>query len=114
MAYKFVRGPRGFRGKLGYTGSIGQIGYTGSQGEIPELPETVMLNTVEQTMAQKLIQDQTIIQTPQARNVYISTEQPDDLVGNNGDIWIIRYNLLGTIYSGSGVKEGITVSIMEV
>ena len=114
MSYRFVRGPRGYRGPQGYDGSIGQTGYTGSQGEIPEIPDSVMRTNIPKTMEQKIIQDQTDIQISQSRNIYMSANLPNQLLGNDGDIWVIISNLYGTIYTATGSTSDITISIQEV
>ena len=116
MSYRFVRGPRGYRGPQGYDGSIGQTGYTGSASteSFPELPETVMRTNISKTMEQKIIQDQTDIQISQSRNIYMSANLPNQLLGNDGDIWVIISNLYGTIYTATGSTSDITISIQEV
>ena len=84
-----VTGYRGFTGFRGYTGSSGIIGYTGSQGSAGELPQEVMTTDTDQTMTQKLIQqDNTDYIVAQVRNIIISSSPPDDELGGNGTIWI--------------------------
>lgn len=85
-----VTGYRGFTGFRGYTGSSGIIGYTGSQGSAGELPQEVMTTDTDQTMTQKLIQqDNTDYEVFQVRNIILSTDIPNDELGGNGSIWIV-------------------------
>ncbi len=85
-----VTGYRGFVGYRGYTGSTGSIGYTGSQGQDQTLPQEVMTTNVDQTMTQKLIQqDNTDYEVFQIRNIIISDDVPNDELGGNGSVWIV-------------------------
>ncbi len=119
MSYRFVRGPRGYRGPQGYDGSIGQTGYTGSQGEIPEIPDSVMRTNIPKTMEQKIIQDQVVENEFQSRNIYISENEPQEILGNDGDIWI-KYlteyltEVYGYVFDATGPKSNVTVSIQEM
>ena len=115
MSYRFVRGPRGYQGPRGYDGSIGQTGYTGSQGEIPEIPDSVMRTNISQTMEQKIIQDQVVENEFQSRNIYISENEPQEILGNDGDIWI-KYltEVYGYVFDATGSKSNVTVSIQEM
>lgn len=84
-----ITGYRGFVGYRGYTGSAGIRGYTGSQGQGQALPQEVMTTNVDQTMTQKLIQqDNTDYEVFQVRNIIISDDFPNNELGGNGSIWI--------------------------